>query len=181
MSKATKFSKEEELLLNSFSADVSAQGSALFLVNSLVTSLAPVYLFYGVHHLEISDGLFVWAIAVAGATYLLTWAAKNQKHQLKHKLVLKRSQAVEREINKKYADDKKISRKEKEEHVLYRRNEVADSEATWLAIFFNNVLFFSLLLILAFFLFANLNPLINSFVSIVGAAGIVAFISTSKN
>ncbi|CAJ0959236.1 unnamed protein product, partial [Mesorhabditis belari] len=182
MSKATtKFSKEEEILLNSFSADVSAQGSALFLVNSFVTAVAPVYLFYGVHQLEVSDGWIVWTVAVLAATYLLTWASKNQKHQLKHKLVQKRTQAVEREINKKYADDKKISRKEKEERALFRRNEVADSESTWLSIFFNNVLFISLLLVLSFFFFANFNPLFNSFFSIVGAAGVVAFISTSKN
>ncbi|CAJ0961155.1 unnamed protein product, partial [Mesorhabditis belari] len=178
---ANKFSKEEEILLNSFSPELSKKGSALFVVNSLVSSLAPIFLFYGVHQLEVDEAWMVWTATVLISTYLLTMAAKNEKHKLKHKLVQKRTQAIEREINKKYADDKKMTRKEKDERALFRRNEVADNESTWLSIFYNNMMFFGIFIILAFFFFANVSPLINSVVSIISAAGFVAFISTAKN
>ncbi|RCN27286.1 hypothetical protein ANCCAN_26980 [Ancylostoma caninum] len=41
-------------------------------------------------------------------------ACKNQKRLLKHQIVMKRGSAVDREINQKYANDKKMSTKEKE-------------------------------------------------------------------
>ncbi|KIH63043.1 Translocon-associated protein, gamma subunit [Ancylostoma duodenale] len=94
---------------------------------------------------------------------------------------MKRGSAVDREINQKYANDKKMSTKEKEERALFRKNEVADSEATYLSIFFTNVLFLSIMLFLAFFLLANLTPIFNSLLSVIGAAGLVAFLSTAKN
>ncbi|KAK6057714.1 Translocon-associated protein, gamma subunit [Cooperia oncophora] len=96
-------------------------------------------------------------------------------------IVMKRGSAVDREISQKYANDKKMSTKEKEERALFRKNEVADSEATYLSIFFTNVLFLSIMLFLAFFLLANLTPIFNSLLSVIGSAGLVAFLSTAKN
>lgn len=54
------------------------------------------------------------------------------------RIVQKRTQAVEREINKKYADDKKMSRKEKEVgyHPIYVSTDPKKLKNTVLRIFF---------------------------------------------
>merc|ERR1711973_658817 len=91
-----KLTKEDELLLADFSRGVSAKSSALFYGNSIIVS-----------------------------TYLLAFAYKNTKYLLKHKIAVKREAAVTKEMNAKLADDKKISRKEKDERILWKKNEVA--------------------------------------------------------
>ena len=176
-----KFTKEEEVLLSSYSPANSAKSAALFYINAVVLSVAPLYLFYGVHQMEVADSWIVWSISALISSYLLSFACKNQKRLLKHQIVMKRGPAVDREINQKYANDKKMSTKEKEERALFRKNEVADAEATYLSIFFTNVLFLTFLLFFAFFLLVNLAPVFNSLISIVGASGLVAFLSTAKN
>ena len=62
------------------------------------------------------------------STWLLAFAYKNTKHILKHKLAIKREQAVAKEINIKLADDKKVSKKEKDERILWKKNEVTENE-----------------------------------------------------
>lgn len=79
--------------------------------------------------MEIADSYFIWIAAVLGASYGLVQAYKNVKHSLKHQIVLKRGDAIAREINRQLADDKVISKKEKEERVLWKKNEIADYEA----------------------------------------------------
>ncbi|PAV74968.1 hypothetical protein WR25_10180 [Diploscapter pachys] len=126
-----KFTKEEEVLLSSYSPANSAKSAALFYINAAVLSVAPLYLFYGVHQMEVADSWIVWSISALISSYLLSFACKNQKRLLKHqsvyfileitknnvlfcRIVMKRGPAVDREINQKYANDKKMSTKEKE-------------------------------------------------------------------
>ncbi|KAF8355748.1 hypothetical protein PRIPAC_97371, partial [Pristionchus pacificus] len=53
MSKTTKFSKEHEALLGSYSNNVSPRGSqAIFYLNALISTAAPVYLFLGINHMD---------------------------------------------------------------------------------------------------------------------------------
>ncbi|KAG1704752.1 Tumor protein p63-regulated gene 1-like protein [Nymphon striatum] len=54
---------------------------------------------------------------------------------------------------RKLGDDKKMSKKEKDERILWKKNEVADYEATTFSIFYNNALFLMLIIINA----ANMN------------------------
>ncbi|CAB3409869.1 unnamed protein product [Caenorhabditis bovis] len=176
-----KFTKEEEVLLSSYSPSSSTKGNVLFYFNALIIAVAPIYLFYGVHQMEISDSWIVWAISAISTTYLLSLSCKNQKRLLKDKISTKRGQAVEREISAKYASDKKMSIKEKEERALFRKNEVADSESTYLSIFYTNTLFLTIMLVSGFFLFANVAPVFNLLLSTSGSAALVAFLSTAKN
>ncbi|CAI5448939.1 unnamed protein product [Caenorhabditis angaria] len=176
-----KLTKEEEVLLSSYSPASSTKGNLFFYVNALIISLAPIYLFYGVHQMEIADSWIVWALSSLSTAYLLAYSCKNQKRLLKHQIVMKRGPAVDREINAKYANDKKMSIKEKEERALFRKNEVADSESTYLSIFYTNTLFLTIMLIFAFFLLANVAPIFNLLLSTSGSAALVAFLSTAKN
>ncbi|VDN55417.1 unnamed protein product, partial [Dracunculus medinensis] len=163
-----------------FSAAVSAKGSAIFYANSTVIAAAPIYLFHGVHQMEISNSWIVWIISTLIASYLITFSYKNVKHVLKHKIVVKRSEAVTREMNRKLADDKKMSKKEKDERILWKKNEVGNYEATTFSIFWNNILFISLILFLSFFVFASVSPFFNCVLSMIGASGLVALFSTAK-
>merc|ERR1712241_1246417 len=126
------FSKEAELLLQDFSKNVSTKSSALFYGNAFIVSAIPVWLFWRVHSME----------PVSSAP-LFAFAYRNTKHLLKHQVAVKREAAVTKEMSKQLNDDKKISRKEKDERILWKKNEVAEYEATTFAIFYNNALFLS--------------------------------------
>lgn len=79
--------KEFNCTLQDFSAAVSAKGSAMFYGISMVMSAAPLYLFYGIHQMEVADSWIVWLVSALVASYLISIAYKNVKHVLKHKFV----------------------------------------------------------------------------------------------
>ncbi|KAK6026979.1 Translocon-associated protein, gamma subunit [Ostertagia ostertagi] len=64
--------------------------------------------------IQVAESWIVWIISAVASTYFLSMACKNQKRLLKHQIVMKRGSAVDREISQKYANDKKMSTKEKE-------------------------------------------------------------------
>jgi len=78
------------------------------------------------------------------------------------------------------ADDKKMSKQEKEERILWRKNEVADFEATTFSIFYNNALFLILVILASFYLLRSFSPAINYTLSLASASGLLALFSTSS-
>ena len=122
--KSGKMSREEELLLEGFSKNDSTKSSALFYGNAFIVSAIPVWLYWRVHSIDITSYAVIFAIGTLVSTWLLAFAYKNTKHLLKHKVAVKRESAVTKEMNKKLADDKKISKKEKDERILWKKNEV---------------------------------------------------------
>merc|ERR1712080_86117 len=88
-------------------------------------------------------------------------AYKNTKHILKDKIAVKREAAVTKEMTKKLADDKKISKKEMNERILWKKNEVAEYEATTFSIFYNNSLFLALIILASFYVLKGMTPQIN--------------------
>ena len=85
------------------------------------------------------------------------------------------------EMSKKLADDKKISRKEKDERILWKKNEVAEYEATTFSIFYNNALFLSVLILASFYLLRGLSPHFNYIFSMGLASGAIALLSTGTS
>ena len=122
--KETKITREEELLLEGFNKNVSTKSSALFYGNAFIVSAIPVWLYWRVHSIDITTYAVIFAIGTLVSTWLLAFAYKNTKHMLKHKVALKREAAVTKEMTNKLADDKKISKKEKDERILWKKNEV---------------------------------------------------------
>lgn len=110
----------------------------------------------------------------------MAMAYRNTKFALKHKVAMKREEAVTREITKQLSDDKKSSRKEKDERTLWKKNEVADYEATTFAIFYNNALFLAIVIFASFFILRSTSPLANYILTISGSSGLLALLSTSK-
>merc|ERR1711972_1124134 len=173
-----KMSKEDELLLADFSRGVSAKSSALFYGNSLIVSSIPVWLYWRVHNLDPASSALILAVAIIVSTWLLAYAYKNTKYLLKHKIAVKREAAVTKEMNAKLADDKKISRKEKDERILWKKNEVAEYESTTFAIFYNNALFLSVLIFASFYILSGTSPHVNYVASMGLASGLIALLST---
>merc|ERR1711981_1315853 len=138
--KGGKMSKEEELLLEGFNKNVSTKSSALFYSNAFIVSSIPVWLYWRIHSIDIFSYWFIFVAGTLVATWLLAFAYKNTKHILKDKIAVKREAAVTKEMTKKLADDKKISKKEMNERILWKKNEVAEYEATTFSIFYNHSL-----------------------------------------
>lgn len=69
--------------------------------------------------MEVSASLVWFALVTIASTWLLALAYRNTKFQLKHRVAVRREDAVAREMARKLADDKKMSRKEKDERQVY--------------------------------------------------------------
>merc|ERR1712012_373115 len=164
------FSKEDELLLQDFSKNVSTKSSALFYGNAFIVSAIPVWLFWRVHSMEPVSSAPLFAAVTLVSTWLVAFAYRNTKHHV----AVKREAAVTKEMSKQLNDDKKISRKEKDERILWKKNEVAEYEATTFAIFYNNALFLSILVFASFYVLKTLGATLNYIVSMAVAAGIIA-------
>jgi len=176
--KETKITREEELLLEGFNKNVSAKSSALFYGNAFIVSAIPVWLYWRVHSIDIATYAVIFAVGTLVSTWLLAFAYKNTKHMLKHKVALKREAAVTREMTLKLADDKKISKKEKDERILWKKNEVAEYEATTFSIFYNNSLFLALVIIASFYILNGTSAHVNYLLSIGVSSGLIALLST---
>uniref|UniRef100_A0AC34GRU6 Translocon-associated protein subunit gamma n=1 Tax=Panagrolaimus sp. ES5 TaxID=591445 RepID=A0AC34GRU6_9BILA len=176
----TKLSREEELLLQGFSSNVSKKGSFIFYTVAAFVSATPIYLYYGIHQMEATEAWMFWLVAVAASTFLLGTAYSNTKQNLKHQIIVKRGEAIAREVSKELADDKKISKLEKDERILWKKSEVGDYEATAFSFFYNNAIFHATFLVLSFFILASFSPALNCVFALVGASGLAALFSTSK-
>lgn len=146
--------------------------------NSVCSFVSGIY--WRIHSIELFSAL-IFFVAITGlSTYLMAMAYRNTKFALKHKVALKREEAVTREITKQLSDDKKTSRKEKDERTLWKKNEVADYEATTFAIFYNNALFLAIVIFASFFILRTTSPLANYILTISLSSGLLALFSTSK-
>merc|ERR1712142_33523 len=181
-SKHHKLTREEELLLQDFSRNVSTKSSALFYGNAMIISVIPIWLFWRIHQMDVYESAILFVLGTCLSCYLVAFAYKNVKFVLKHKVAQKREDAVSKEVTRKLseADNRKMSRKEKDERILWKKNEVADYEATTFSIFYNNTLFLVLVIIASFFLLRNFNPTVNYILSISASSGLIALLSTGS-
>merc|ERR1712140_150711 len=123
MAAGKKLTKEEELLLQDFSRNVSTKSSALFYGNAFIVSAIPVWLFWRIHQMDLYQSAILFGVMTLVTTYLVSFAYKNVKFMLKHKIAQKRGDAVSREVMRKVADDKKMTKQEKDERILWKKNE----------------------------------------------------------
>lgn len=130
--------------------------------------------------MEPVDSLILFIIGTLLTTWLVAFAYKNTKFVLKHKIAQKREEAVTRDVMRAIGDDKKMQKKEKDERILWKKNEVADYEATTFSIFYNNSLFLAIVCVSSFLICASLSPSVNYILSVVGAGGLIALFSTGS-
>nr|CAG4648972.1 EOG090X0GZE [Polyphemus pediculus] len=179
--KQKALSKEEELLLQDFSRNVSTKSNALFYGNAFIVSAVPIWLFWRIHLMDPLTSSPLFLIVTLLSAYLVSFAYKNTKFILKHKVAIKREEAINREISKKMSEDKKMNKKEKDERVLWKKNEVADYEATTFSIFYNNAMFLAVVIGLSFFLFRSFSPSFNYIFSLGLSSGLIALLSTGTS
>jgi len=189
-----KLTREEELLLQDFGRGVTRKQWIMFGVQAAIVCSLPIWLFWRVWQVSPFEqqNLVAYVACAAIASYAMSWAYKNVKFVLKHRLAQKCEEGVSREMQRKFAEEAKaaagkvtggaptplISKQEKDERILWKKNEVADYEATCFAIFFNNALFLVTAIAFGFFVFRSLNPLLNFVLTELASAGLVAFLST---
>jgi len=179
--KSAMFTKEEELLLQDFNRNVSTGSNMLFYGSAAIVSSLPIWLFWRIHQMELTiASLLFFVVFTALSTYLMSMAYRNTKFTLKHKVAIKREDAVTREMTQLLADDK-MSRKEKDERILWKKNEVADFEATVFSIFYNNAIFLAIVVFLSFYVLRAISPTFNYMITIGGTSGLLALLSTSKS
>jgi translocon-associated protein subunit gamma len=130
--------------------------------------------------MDLSQSVVLYVALTFLTTYFVAQAYKNVKFVLKHKVALKRADAVSKEVMKKFADDKKMSKQEKEERILWKKNEVADYEATTFSIFYNNAVFLTLIILASFYILRSFTPAVNYTLSMVAAGGLLWLFSTSS-
>ncbi|KAF2363778.1 Translocon-associated protein subunit gamma [Trinorchestia longiramus] len=179
MGKSTKFTKEEELLLEDFSRNISKKTSLMFYLNAFFVSAVPIWLYIRIHMMELISSSPLFVVVTGASTYLLAFAYKNSKFVLKHKVAQKVEESVTKAVLKQLGDKKKAGKSEKDERVLWKKNEVADSEATTFALFYNNAMFLMLVVVGSCLMFRSFSPFYNYFFSIMVAAGVTALLSTS--
>jgi len=172
-------SQDEDLLLQDFSRNVTTKSWALFFGNAIIISAIPLWLFWRIHQMEFSSYFIHFIIGTALSTFFLNKAYSNMKFILKHKIAQKREDAVGREINKLFANDKNANKNVKDDRILMRKNEVADFEATTFSIFFNNCFYLTCLIFLSFYIFRNFSSTINYLFSVVISTAAVFLISTA--
>lgn len=85
--------------------------------------------------MDLLPSALFFVLMTGASTYLMAIAFKNIKFQIKHKIAVRREAAVTREVNRQMDDDKKVTRNEKEERILWKKNEVADYGATTYSIY----------------------------------------------
>merc|ERR1711973_772862 len=139
----------------------------------------PIWLYWRIHAVDPASTAIILALVTIASTWLVAFAYRNTKHVLKHKVAVKREAAVTKDMNKELdSGDKKISRKEKDERILWKKNEVAEYESTTFSIFYNNVLFIATLIVFSFLVFPASTPAVNYVASMGLASGLVALLST---
>uniref|UniRef100_A0A2K6JZB9 Translocon-associated protein subunit gamma n=1 Tax=Rhinopithecus bieti TaxID=61621 RepID=A0A2K6JZB9_RHIBE len=168
---SSKQPSKEDLLLQDFSGNLSAQSFVIFFRNAFVVSAIPIQLYWRIWHMDLIQSAVFYSVMILESTYLVAFAYKNVKFVLKHKVAQKREDAVIRKLSE--ADNRKMSQKEKNVRILWKKNEVADSEATTFSIFYNNTLFLVLVIV-------NFNPTMNYILSISASSGLNALLSTGS-
>ncbi|KAM9056491.1 translocon-associated protein subunit gamma-like [Megaptera novaeangliae] len=179
----SKQQSAEDLLLQDFSHSLLAKSLVLSFGNAFIVPAIPVWLYWRIWHMDLIQSAVLYSVMTPVSTYLVAFAYKNVKFVLKHKVAQKREDAVSEEVTRKLSEagDRKMSRKEKDERILWKKNEVADYEATTFSIFYNNnTLFLVLLIVASFFILKNFNPTVNYILSVSASSGLIALLSSGS-
>lgn len=124
--------------------------------------------------------LLLLVIVSGTSTWLISTAYKDTKFVLKHKIAQKKGDIIAKEVTRQVANDKNLSKREKDDRILTEKNEVSDYESMTLSIFYTNVLFLMSVVVLSSFILGPLtpNPNTNYALSVLGSAGLASLLSS---
>lgn len=169
-------SQEDDLLLEDLSRKVSFKSSAVFLFYAALVSTIPIWLFSQILHLDLQESAVLYGVVTLVTVYAVFFSYKNCKFYFKHEFAQKREEAIRKEVNA----NNKLTRKEKDDLILSKKNEVADYEATNYSICYNNVIYLTVIVLTSYVIFRRLSPSINYILSSTISAGLIALLSTGS-
>lgn len=125
--------------------------------------------------------LLLLAIVSGTCTWLISTAYKDLKFVLKHKIAQKKGDLIAKEVTRVVANDKNLTKREKDDRILMEKKEVSDYESMTFSIFYTNVLFLTSVVVLSSFIVGPLtpNPNTNYALSMLGSAGLASLLSQS--
>lgn len=124
--------------------------------------------------------LLLLAIVSGTSTWLISTAYKDTKFVLKHKIAQKKGDLIAKEVTRQVANDKNLSKREKDDKILTEKNEISDYEAMTYSIFYTNAMFIMSVVLLSSFILGPLtaNPNTNYALSVLGSAGLASLLSS---
>lgn len=124
--------------------------------------------------------LLLLAIVSGTSTWLISSAYKDYKFVLKHKIAQKKGDVIAKEVTRLVANDKSLSKRERDDRILMEKNEVSDYESMTLSIFYTNTMFLMSVVIMSSFIMGPLtsNPSTNYALSVLGSAGLASLLSS---
>lgn len=126
--------------------------------------------------------LLLVTIVTGTSTWLISNSYKDLKFVLKHKIAQKKGDLIAKEVTRQVANDKNMTKREKDDRILMEKKEVSDYESMTFSIFYNNVLFLTSVVVLSSFIIGPLtpNPNTNYALSVLGSAGLANLLSQSS-
>merc|ERR1711966_37170 len=149
----------------------------LFLINSLLLSAAPVYLFSQIFDMAIPENAIVFGGVSVVSAVMLTMACQIRSKGLVAKLINKRGIELTSSIQLKVKGAQDDKAKAKLKAAEKERSEV-DNEALALSLSTTNAIFLLAVVVIPFFVLRNTTPTVNYIGSTVSSGIVVLYLAT---
>ena len=165
----TDSAEEEEKLFGTYISEnkPTFERRVVYIVNALILSIAPVYLYYSIFNLSLKSYGIVFLLVSAASAFGIQLAYHNVAFSLNSRLLREREGAVSRS---------KTTGRGVEAQKVMQKN-ATNQEAVAFSILYNNSIFLFSLILLAFYLFPNLSAVYNYVISVGLSASLVAVLS----
>mmetsp|Transcript_61859 Transcript_61859/g.145844 ORF Transcript_61859/g.145844 Transcript_61859/m.145844 type:complete len:187 (+) Transcript_61859:33-593(+) len=152
----------------------------LFVINSLILTAVPVYLYSSIFDLDVAENAPVYGAGSVVTAVLLTLACQGRSKSLRNRLLKSRDVELPSTSALKDAESKQDEKKlNRSKEMAQKRSEV-EWEALAFALSVTNAIFLLSVVVIAFFVLRSTQPLVNYAVSTAGS-GIFAFYFASRS
>jgi len=148
----------------------------LFLINSLLLSAAPVYLFSQIFDMAIPENAIVFGGVSVVSAVMLTMACQLRSKVLVARLINKRGIELASSIQLKIKDSQDEKAKLRLKVAEKERSEV-DNEALALSLSTTNAYFLAVLVLATFFVLRNSSPVLNYAGSTLSSGAVVLYLA----
>jgi len=145
---------------------VPSQDKFFCYVFAAISAAVPIFAFVKILHMDLQSYAILFGVTTVVLTYFLSFAYRSHATKIIPKIEERRLRTLQ---------------SAKVENAESQARKVASKEGLYLSIFYNNAMFYMLLIVLGFFLFANNGPTTRYVISHVVAGFLVTLMSTSKN
>merc|ERR1719230_470997 len=119
------------------------------------------------------DNYIIWTLMSIFSAFLIAKAYTNTKFVIKHRVAQKIEKAVNKEVNKMFEENKSLSKREKDNLMHWKKNEISESQAVSFSLFYNNIIYLTLILVFSFFIFKSFAPVYNYTGTVIFSSGLL--------